>query len=181
MTSGGHARSGPPKDEHSLKSAKIGYSLTALPAGGFDGERPAFPLPAIPVYDIWFADKVRHKELDAEATEYRFAREVELWEWAWRTPQAVAWAIEPWRWHTVAMWVRTFAICESGDATAADKGALHRFADQIGLTPAGLKENGWKIAADQVAAKRLESQPAPAVARNSARDRLKGIAGGKSA
>jgi hypothetical protein len=47
-------------------------------------------------------------------------------------------------------------ICESADATAADKNSLHRFADQIGLTPAGLRENGWKIAADQLAEKRAE-------------------------
>jgi hypothetical protein len=44
------------------------------------------------------------------------------------------------------MWVRTAVICEGLEATAADKGSLHRFADQIGMTPAGLKENGWKIA-----------------------------------
>jgi hypothetical protein len=54
------------------------------------------------------------------------------------------------------------ALCESADATAADKNSLHRFADQIGMTPAGLKENGWKIATDEVAAKRTPT-PAPAV------------------
>lgn len=54
------------------------------------------------------------------------------------------------------MWVRTAVICEGSEATAADKNSLHRFADQIGLTPAGLKENGWKIAADELAKKRAE-------------------------
>ncbi len=71
----------------------------------------------------------------------------------------------------MALWVRTAAVCESGDATAADKNSLHRFADQIGLTPAGLKENGWKIAADEVAAKRAERAPTPKAP--TARDRMK--------
>ncbi len=83
-------------------------------------------------------------------------RELELWQWAWRTPQAAAWSRESWRWHSVAMWVRTSVLCESSEATAADKNSLHRFADQIGLTPAGLKENGWKIATDQIAQKHAD-------------------------
>ncbi len=147
MASGGaRNRSGPPVDPNSLKSARRGISLAALTAEGYDGEAPAYPLPKILVYDIYFEDKARHKDFDKDATEARHARELELWAWAWRTPQAEAWSLEPWRWQTVALWVRTMAVCESGDATAADKNSLHRFADQIGMTPAGLRENGWKIA-----------------------------------
>lgn len=160
MTSGGHARSGPAPDPNSLKSAKRGLVYTALPSEGYAGEVPEFPLPTVVG---------------------RGARELALWAWAWRTPQASAWFAQPWRWYSVALWVRTAVICESADATAADKNSLHRFADQIGLTPAGLKENGWKIAADQVAAKR-DAQPTQAsAARTSTRDRLKAIDGGKSA
>jgi hypothetical protein len=172
MPSGGHASSGPAPDPNSLKTAKRGLTFTALPAAGYDGEVPPFPLPAVPVYDIWFEDKARHKELDEEATEARHDREHELWQQAWRTPQAAAWAAEPWRQHSVALWVRTAAICESGDATAADKNSLHRFADQIGLTPAGLAYNGWKITADQLAERRSE-KTAPASA--STRNRLKAV------
>lgn len=177
-TGGARNRSGPQKDPTSLKSARLGFSLTALPAEGFTGEAPAFPLPKVPVYDIYFEDKVRHKDLDQEATDARFDRELELWVWAWRTPQAKAWSTEPWRHHTVAMWVRTAVICESSDATAADKNSLHRFADQLGLTPAGLKENGWKIAADQVAEKRAERSGFAAPAAPTARDRWLKAAGG---
>jgi hypothetical protein len=178
MPSGGaRNRSGPQPDPTSLKSARRGIQLAALPAEGFDDEPPAFPLPRIPVYDVWFEDKVRHKELDLEATEARHDRELALWTWAWHTPQAAAWSLEPWRWQTVAIWVRTMAVCESGAATAADKNSLHRFADQIGLTPAGLRENGWKIAVDQVAAKRAETVPT-APARPLARDRFKVVGGG---
>jgi len=171
MPSGGHARSGPQPDPNSLNSAKRGISLTALPAAGHDGEAPVFPLPPVRVYDVWFDDDGRHKVLDEEATEARRDREVELWAWAWRTPQAAAWSLESWRWQTVAMWVRTHGICESADATAADKNSLHRFADQIGLTPAGLKENGWKVAPAELpkAATGTDGKPPT---RSSARGRL---------
>jgi hypothetical protein len=101
-----------------------------------------------------YEDKRRYQVFDEEATQAVTDREAELWEWAWRTPQACAWSLESWRWQTVAMWVRTFVICEGDDATSADKGAIHRFADQIGLTPAGLRENGWAIAVDEVGARR---------------------------
>jgi hypothetical protein len=175
MPKGTNTNSGPPPDPNSLKTARRGLTFTALPAGGYDGETPAFPLPRVPVYDIWFEDKKRVKEFDEEATEHRYARELELWAWAWRTPQAAMWAVEPWRQHPVALWVRTAAICESGDATAADKNSLHRFADQIVLTPAGLAFNGWKVAADQLAEKRAEKAPAPS--EPSARDRMKALRG----
>lgn len=176
MPSGGaRNRSGPQPDPNSLKSARLGLVFTALPAQGYGGDVPAFPLPRVPVYDIYFEDKVRHKVLDEAATEHRFERERDLWEWAWRTPQAAAWITEPWRWQTVALWVRTAAVCESGDATAADKNSLHRFADQIGLTPAGLRENGWRIAPDELAEKRTEKTSAPSTP--SARDRMRALRG----
>jgi len=175
MPSGGHARSGPPPDPNSLTSAKRGLVFTALPAQGYAGAAPDFPLPDVRVYDVWFDDDGRHKVLDDEATEARREREAELWAWAWRTPQAAAWASESWRWQAIALWVRTHALCESGDATAADKNSLHRFADQIGMTPAGLKENGWRVAADQLAERRAEKAPAPA--EPSARDRMKALRG----
>lgn len=124
--------------------------MTALPNEGYRGEVPEFPLSARRVCRWEHEGKRRFQVLDEESTEFVAEREAELWEWAWRTPQAAAWAREPWRWQSVAMWVRTFVICEGDEATAADKGAIHRFADQIGLTPAGLKENGWAIAAAQI-------------------------------
>lgn len=125
-----------------------------------------------------FEDKRRYQVTDAEETELVAERETDLWKWAWSTPQACAWQREPWRLHTIAMWVRTFVICESDGSTAADKGALHRFADQIGLTPAGLVENGWKIAADELGEKRAETKPAP---RRTSKDRMKVVSGGEGA
>ena len=147
MSHGGRRnRSGPAKDPMSARSEREGVVLTALPNEGYRGEIPDFPLMKRRVHRWEVEDKSRFQVVDEEETDLVADREQELWEWAWRTPQAAAWSIEPWRWQTVAMWVRTFVICEGDDAKAADKGALHRFADQIGLTPAGLVENGWAIA-----------------------------------
>lgn len=120
---GARNRSGPRPVEGSRESDRRGLILTALPPSGYAGQPPAFPLPSAS------------------------AREVALWAQVWTTPQACAWADEPWRWPIVAMYVRTFVLAEDTDKpSAALLGQLHRFGDQIGLTPAGLKENGWKIA-----------------------------------
>lgn len=86
---------------------------------------------------------------------------------------------ESWRIRTVALWVRTTVRCEEPGAPANLLGQLHRFADQIGMTTAGLAEMGWKVAVDETAAKREEreqdapAQPGP----TSSRDRMKVVNG----
>lgn len=143
MASGGSRnRSGPAVDPRSGRSDARGLKFVALPREGFRGDVPDFPLP--------------------DAT----GREVEVWGSVWRTPQAAVWAVEPWRWYTVALWVRVSVRVEDPEAPAALLGHVHRFADQIGLTPAGMKENGWALAADEVKERRDEkpaatSQAAP--------------------
>lgn len=151
---GARNRSGPKADERSGRSDARGYSLTSLPAQGYDGTVPDFPLP-----------------LPSE-------REIEVWAQAWSTPQACAWAMpsEAWRTATVAMWVRVKVRCEDPDAGAALLGQLHRFADQIGMTTAGLAEMGWKVAVDETAVKRSESSPAQES--DDPRDRLSVVSGG---
>lgn len=146
---GARNRSGPTASEDSGRSDRRGFSLTSLPAGGYDGPVPDFPLPA------------------------PSERELEVWETAWRSPQACAWSMpsEAWRTRTVAMWVRLSVRCETEDAPAALLGQLHRFADQIGMTTAGLAEMGWKVAVDEVSAKAAEKPAKPA----SSRDRLKAV------
>lgn len=136
---GARNRSGPPADPSSGRSDRRGVKLTALPAEGWDGAVPEFSL------------------LDPTT------RELDLWEWAWRTPQACAWQLpsESWRVRTVALWVRLSARCEMEDAAASLLAQLHRFADQIGMTPAGLRENGWAIAKDEVGEKRAERDESP--------------------
>ena len=181
MPSGGHARSGPPKDPNSARSDALGVKFTALPAEGFGGEVPEFPLPKRIVWDEYYEgdgkDRRKVRELDEGATESTQQRELALWAWAWSTPQACAWSkpSESWRLHSIAMWVRTFVICESAEATAADKGSLHRFADDIGLSPAGLRQNGWAIAQDEVGERRSEKGDAPKP--KTSRDRMKVVKG----
>jgi hypothetical protein len=141
MPSGGpRNRSGPPADPSSGRSDLRGLSLQALPAEGYKGEVPEFPLPG------------------------PSDRELEVWAEAWRTPQACAWAMpaERWRLRTVAMWVRLSVRCEAPDAGAAHLAQLHRFADQVGLTTAGLAEMGWKVAVDELAQRKAEQPAAPA-------------------
>ena len=153
MASGGaRNRSGPQKIEGSGRSDRLGYKLTALPAEGYSGVAPAFPL------------------LDYSE------RESELWEWIWGTPQACAWSMasEAWRVPAVAMYVRLLARCEDHEVSASLLAQLHRFADQIGMTTAGLAEMGWKVAVDEVATKRAEPVAKP----KSSRDRMKVVSGG---
>ena len=153
---GARNRSGPVADPNSGRSEARGFKLTALPAEGFQGKIPEFPLPR------------------------PSSRELEVWESAWRTPQACAWAMpsEAWRARTVALWVRTSVRCEDPEASASLMAQLHRFADQIGMTTAGLAEMGWKVAVDETAAKRAEHAAAPAPARASSRSKLKVVNGG---
>lgn len=135
---GARNRSGPPAEEGSGRSERRGYTLTALPAEGYTGRIPDFPLP--------------------EPSD----RELEVWQQAWRTPQACAWSLpsEAWRTETVAMWTRVKVRCEDPQVPAPVLGQLHRFADQIGMTTAGLAEMGWKVAVDEVAEKAAAREPA---------------------
>lgn len=149
MPSGGHARSGPAPDPRSGRSDRRGLTLNALPAAGFDGDAPDFPLPR------------------------PLKRERDLWAWVWTTPQACAWFGEPWRWHSIGMWARLAAKCETKDASASDQTARLRLEDNIGLSAAGLKLNGWTISQAK------QPDPTPERTRSaSARDRFEVIDGG---
>ena len=154
MASGGaRNRSGPKADPNSGRSERRGYRLTELPAAGYDGPVPEFPLP--------------------EPSE----RELEVWAAAWRTPQACAWSMpsEAWRSRTVVMWVRLSVRCEDPEVGASLLAQLHRFADQIGLTTAGLAEMGWKVAAEpEPTSEARPTKKAPA----SSRAKLKVVSGG---
>lgn len=176
MSKGGaRNRSGPPKDPTSGRSDRAGYSLTALPAEGYDGEAPGFPLPKRDVFRKEWNDAGKQIQVfDGAETKRVAEREFELWAWLWTTPQACAWSMpsETWRLNVIALYVRTFVICESGDATAADKNSLHRFADQIGMTTAGLAEMGWAVAVDETATKRKPASEKP----KSSRDRMRVVA-----
>lgn len=160
MTSGGaRNRSGPQPLESSLTSAKRGLAFRTLDAAGYAGKVPAFPLPA------------------STSEEMIGAREVGIWATLWEYPQAFAWAEEPWRHETIAEFCRLKATIEvEPGSNAALVGQMHRYRDQIGLSPAGLKENGWKIGAPAA----TEGAPAKKAAprRSSSKARLKVVPGG---
>lgn len=180
MASGGaRNRSGPGIDPKSLRSSERAITLTALPSEGYSGGAPDFPLQPIVLFTEYFdgqgKDRVKVKERDDGETESFREREAEVWSEAWTTPQACAWSLESWRWPIVAEYCRLKSIVEfDPSASAALVAQLHRYRDQIGLTPAGLKENGWAIARDEIAAKAAETKPGK---RTSARDRMTVIDG----
>lgn len=173
---GARNRSGPSLNPTSLRSAERGVVLTALPSEGRRGNPPSFPMPKVNRYTTVTEDGVRSRMVDVKASTAFRKRELEVWRESWRTPQACAWELEPWRWPTVAEFCRLKTVVEmEPDANAALVAQLHRFRDQIGLTPAGLKENGWAIAKNEVAEK-AAAKPAP-LKRQSARDRFKVVDG----
>jgi hypothetical protein len=149
---GARTSSGPPPDPNALRRDRPSDAAgwTTLPAGGFAGEIPAWPL--------------------TEAT----PREDVLWSAAWRSPQAAAWARMGWS-HDVALYVRHLGLAEAGDMKAA--GEARQWSDRLGLNPAAMLRNRWRVAPDEVGQRR-ETRQAPATVRVSARDRLAKVAAG---
>lgn len=180
MTSGGaRSRSGPPPNPNSLRSAKRGTSaaLVELPAEGFAGAAPEFPVPKLSIFKkvTEEAGVVRY-EFDAEATRGFRAREIQVWAEHWRFPQAASWVNEPWCWLELAHFCRTVAQVERDPAPSASlQGRLAAYRLSLGLSADGLKARGWRIAVDIVAAKRAEHEEPRS---SSARDRFKVVSGG---
>jgi hypothetical protein len=134
-------RSGPPPDPYSARSAVRRLGWEHLPAEGRTGEPPAaFPLSRVHFHH----DPHTH---DAEAPCRRFRRrELAIWGELWHYPQALAWEQQPWRWHALAELARLTARVENDlAAPIALWNHVHRFRDELGLTPTGLKENHWII------------------------------------
>jgi hypothetical protein len=138
MASGGRRnRSGPAVDPNSGRSDRRNVSFSALPSGGFDGDIPEFPSPNVS------------------------ERHIEVWSDLWRTPQAAAWAVQSWRWSHVADLARLQVLSEDPDAPIAVFTHIRQARADLGLTPAGLIENGWAIAADDVGEKREKNSVEP--------------------
>ena len=152
---GARNRSGPQPDPNSGRSERRKLTFRRLPREGYQGAIPEFPLAAL-----------RGGSKDV------YDREAEVWAALWRTPQAAAWAEEPWRWEVLAEFCRFKTIAEREPNVSVGLIAnLTRYRDQLGLTPAGLRDNGWQIAVDELAEKRDEKETRPA----SSRDRLKRV------
>lgn len=124
MASGGaRSRSGPRPSPLSKRSDRRGIQgeVTYLPAQGWDGKPPPWPLPKKP------------------------SRETALWRKAWKFPQAAAWSKMPWLHLMIAQWVHWTVKSEQPDASPSTMTQVIRLADAIGLTPAGMREHGWVV------------------------------------
>lgn len=129
MTSGGaRNRSGPSFDPRSATSEALGRTLLSLPRSGYRGKAPEWPKPAL--------------EGDSNGVDRR-AREI--WLTVWKYPQAAEWKKTPYRWEIIAEMCLLMAQIEVEPGKAAIVAQVHRYRDQLGLTPAGMKENGWQI------------------------------------
>ena len=123
MASGGaRARSGPAPDPDSNRS--LNRSWVDLTAEGFDGDAPGWPFEP---------DNIM---------------ELDMWNELWKRPQALMWSQLGLR-DQVAAYVR--AYCESilAEASASLKTAVLRMETELGISVAGLRQNGWRIVTAQ--------------------------------
>jgi hypothetical protein len=152
---------GRPVDPNSLRQAgKAGKDgWVTLPAEGRKGDPPPFPLPDLHTEDE-IADIVRAE------------RELDLWRRLWAMPQAVVWERQRCT-QDVAMYVRIAITAESGDIRASQE--ARQYGDRLGLNPAAMMRNRWRIAEDEVGRRREERAASSAESAVSMRDRLRAV------
>jgi hypothetical protein len=138
----------PPKFDPLRRNARVGP--VELPAGGYQGEIPTWPLPG-----------------------RQSAAEREAWAQLWRTPQAAAWAELGWT-RTVARYCRTMVRAERTGSTAAIQGAAHTLENDLGLTPRAMRLLLWTVGRPAGAPEEVAS---PADELDAARKRLRPTAG----
>jgi len=143
MPSGGaRARSGPAPDPNSYRS--LNKDWTDLPADGYTGEVPVFPLPRAVQFMTYFEDGKKVTEADPDETEAVWDVELDLWEELWKKPQAAAWASLGLKMQ-VAAYVRAFLESIKADAVSATKTTVLRMETELGLSVSGMRQNGWRI------------------------------------
>lgn len=186
---------GPPPNPNAVRrNARVGP--TRLPAEGFDGPVPEWPLrdggPLVARRDALLtaeaalraqADQVADartrraavRKADALALEaltlsqqIEQLRELEVALWAdlWRTPQAAAWSRLRWT-REVAQYVRWAARAELGDLDAGREARM--WSDRLGLNPKAMRAMMWTIVADEVGEKRKTTS------KRGARGRIKAV------
>lgn len=138
------------------------FNPLALPARGRTGRAPAFPLPKIIRFVmVPGADGKPSRQADGGVSNEFRKRELAIWADLWKTPQAVAWEREPYRWPTIAKYCRIMTSTEAEpDASAALLSRERELRIECGLSADGLKANGWGIAPDEMAAKRATKKTA---------------------
>ena len=105
-----------------------------LPAEGFQGPVPAWPLGDTPT----------------EAEEA-------AWGDLWRTPQAAAWVRLGWL-RTVARYCRMMIEAEERSASAALLAQVTALEDRLGLTPKAMRLLLWEVVADELAEARTPAR-----------------------
>ena len=134
MTSGGHARSGPPPDPNAIRRDRKSDQLTWLTlTGNREGPAPAWPL--------------------TESTK----REDAMWARLWTTPQATQWEAQGWH-DEVALYVRTFCRASAQDGSTADRTLVLRQMEGLGLSAAGMSRLRWRLPTTDTAPVRKEAR-----------------------
>lgn len=114
--------SGPlPKDSAHRRRRNATPSLLELPADGYQGPVPAWPMPLGPTVG-----------------------EAAVWESLWRRPQAAAWAGQGYELAVARLAVLTVAAM-GGDAPSAVLTEVRQLEDRLGLNPAAMQRLRWKI------------------------------------
>lgn len=133
---GARMGSGPPPNPQSRRqTGSQAGSWTDLPVEGRGGPVPVWPLGG-------YVDAKDEARSDTVA-----AQERTHWVAAWSTPQAVVWERLGWL-HDVALYCRWLALAEQGDMKAA--GEARQWSDRLGLNPAAMLRNRWRVVADEV-------------------------------
>lgn len=172
---------GPSSNPNAIRR-NVRVGPTVLPAAGFKGRMPTWPLPENPrmVARIRLIQEdlevLEERDLDddlsrTEKTKLTRTRErlaiaeaerdaildteKELWKKLWRTPQAHEWARLKWD-RDVAQYVRHKAAAEIGSLD--DSREARQRGHHLGLTPKGMKDLMWTIGTDEMAEKRAEKK-----------------------
>lgn len=173
MVSGGaRARSGPAPDPNALRrDRKDDKAWIDLPADGYQGDVPDFPLPKAVHFATVFEGAAKTRVRDVEATEIAWDAEQELWDELWRKPQAAMWRALGLK-YEVAAYVRAFLESVEAEASAGLKTAVLRMSAELGLSTVGMGQLRWSIS---VKPDVYEVQESSAPSRVSSRDRLKAL------
>lgn len=139
-----------------------------LPAAGFSGVVPEFPLPRAIQFSSFFENGKKVTERDDDATTDVWDAELELWAELWRKPQAAAWDSLGLKFQ-VAAYVRAYLESVKADAVSGLKTAVLRMEAELGLNVPGMRSNGWRIAEGSTA------EVPPAARRTSSGDWLKAV------
>lgn len=187
---------GPPPNPNAVRrNTRVG--LVQLPAGGYDGRIPKWPLPVNPKYVAKIQlledgiEELENRSLDEDLTRTERTKltrlyerlaiataerdaivegEKDLWRKLWRTPQAAQWARLKWD-REVAQYVRHKAAAEVGSLDDSKEARLR--ADALGLSPKGMRSLLWTIPEDELAARRGNLTPVPATGTDGSRRRAR--------